>query len=126
MKVHKVEQAIRGLAEAYEKRDETRFTLHLDPSFPDTPLFKEQVGRDFKTFSEIKMRMRISRVEVTKDAILTGVYWEGEWKTKTGEEPLRQSGYALFSFSTDDPPRLLEGRGDVPWGMSSVGMLEHE
>ncbi len=117
--VSKIDHVLRYIGEAYENKDETRLLLYFDSSFPDLPLLKERVGGDFKVFSEIKMNMKISRVDVTHEAILTGVYWEGVWKTETKEEPLLQSGYALYRFSKDDPPRILEIRGDVPWGMAS-------
>ncbi len=110
--VSRVEQAVQTIREAYEQKDETKLLGQIDPSFPNLATLKTQIKNDFQ-FRSIKMEMRISRVDVTEEAIAAGVYWEGEWINK---EPLRQAGYAVFRFNKEASPKLLEIRGDIPWG----------
>lgn len=94
----------------------------LDPSFKSLPTFKEQVLRDLARFSEIKIDMKIDRVEVREGAISTAVHWDGSWKTAPGAIPLEKKGHALFVWTTGENPLLLEIRGDPPFGVSQGGI----
>jgi len=121
--VSRIGQVLRQIEASYRQKEEAGLLLHLDPSFQQVSLFKEQIRHDFTTFSEINVTMKIIRVDKTPSEISTSIYWEGTWKEKTGDtllppsaSPLHQSGHALFLWNLDEVPRLLEIRGDAPWG----------
>ncbi len=116
IQVARIETALNSIAASYQKKDPSRLSLHLSPAFLGRSLLQEQIERDIATFSEIKVKMQLNRVEMTNEIVWTSIYWEGTW-TIPGKEPLMASGQALFGWNTDDPPRLLEIRGDPPWGM---------
>jgi len=118
----RIRQALDTLTALYEKK-ETSFFSHLHPLFKWPAFFKESVQHDFETVSEINMTIKITRLEITKEAVFTSIYWEGTWKDETPPVtvsltlPLRQSGNALFIFSTASPPLLMEIRGESPFGV---------
>jgi hypothetical protein len=117
MKAQKIELELKNLAKLYEKRDESQFFSSLHPLFKESSFSKESIQHDFKTFSEIKIGMEPTQVEITKEGVFIEVYWEGAWATNSVSSPLRQSGHALFIFSAEDPHRLLEIRGESPFGL---------
>jgi len=123
--VSQIEQALRQIEEAYRQKDEERLSFHLNRLSEQASFFKEQVSQDFTAFSDLKIKMNITRVNKTKEDISTMVYWEGEWRTETGSPPLRRASHALFVWSLDAWPKLLEIRGDAPWGIQSVGSLSN-
>ncbi len=110
-----IEQELSALTQLYEKKD-NQFFAHLHSLFKWPAFFKESVQHDFETFSEIKMRLKMTRLDITKENLKAGIYWEGSWETSS-VLPLQQSGQALFIFSADSPPRLLEIRGESPFGV---------
>ena len=128
LQVSQIEQTLHQIEEAYRQKDEARISFHLDRS-QQASLFKEQVRQDFTAFSDMKIKVKITGVNKTKEGISTAVYWEGEWRTETNPDslppPLRQAGHALFVWSLDELPKLLEIRGDPPWGIQSAGSLSN-
>ncbi len=115
-----IRQELETLSALYQDKT-TAFFSHISPSFKGPADFKEAIQHDFDTFAKIKMNIRITRIEITKEAILTGVYWEGIWEVPEKALPLRQSGNALFIFSTDAPRQLIEIRGESPFGVFQKG-----
>lgn len=111
-----------SITESYEKKDEKKFLSSLDPSFKPLPSFKEQLLKDWATFSETKIDMKIDRVEVRQESISTAVHWGGVWKREPGAPPLEKKGHALFVWTTGETPLLLEIRGDPPFGIIQGGI----
>ena len=125
VKADEIEQELETLTISYQEKEATTFFSRMHPLFKWPPFFKESVEHDFAIFSEIKMNMKISRIEIASESVKTGIYWEGNWKkssTGLGAPPLRQSGQAIFIFSTESPPRLLEIRGESPFGVSQKSL----
>ena len=111
-----IRQELETLSALYQDKT-TAFFAHIGSSFKGPVFFKESVQHDFDTFSEIKLNIKMTRIEITKEAVLTLVYWEGIWEFPEKALPLRQSGNALFIFSTDAPRQLIEIRGESPFGV---------
>ncbi len=122
VEANKIKHELDTLTQLYEKKD-TRFFSHMHlagvapPLFKGSALFKESIQHDFDTFSEIKMNIKITQIEIKQDAISTGIYWEGAWKMNNDAPPLKQSGNALFIFSREPPSVLMEIRGESPFGV---------
>lgn len=120
--VGRVRQALVSITESYEKKDEKKFLSSLDPSFQSLPAFKEQLLKDLDAFSEIKIDMKVDRVEVQAGSIATAVHWGGVWKGAPGSPPLEKKGHAVFVWTTGEAPLLLEIRGDPPFGIFQRGI----
>jgi hypothetical protein len=119
--INRVEQTLQQMTESYRNKDRAGLSHHLDPAFSHRSILEEQIQNDFDAFSEIAIKMNVVRIHSTKEATWATVYWEGVWTPVTGSAPpLYQSGHALFGFSKDDSPRLLEMRGDAPWGVQTM------
>ncbi|MBI3598548.1 MAG: hypothetical protein HY201_03745 [Nitrospirae bacterium] len=116
IEAEKIRQELAALTALYEERN-NQFFSHLHPLLEGSAFFKESVQHDFETFSEIKMNIKITRLEIRKEDVWTSVYWEGTWKVISDASPLLQSGQALFIFSAESPPRLMETRGESPFGV---------
>jgi len=116
--VEKIEEALHQIEMSYRQRDETHLFPYLNASSEQTAQLKEQILQDFTAFSEIEMTMRVIRVDKTQDQIQTTIYWEGTWLggLPSSSSALHQSGNALFIWSLDESPKLLEVRGNRPWG----------
>ena len=119
--VDRIRQALASITESYEKKDEKKFLSTLDPSFKSLPSFKEQIQRDLTAFSEMKVDLKIDRVEVREGEISTAVHWGGTWKTSMGAPPLEKKGHAIFVWTSGENPLLLEIRGDPPFGIFRGG-----
>jgi hypothetical protein len=116
MKAGKIKSVLHQLIERYEKKDENLFLSSLHPEFKGSSLSKEAILYDFRTFSEIKIRVEPTRIEIAKDLSSIEAHWEGVW-TANASPPIRQSGRALFIFSEEASPQLLEIRGESPFGL---------
>jgi hypothetical protein len=116
MKAGKTKLVLHQLIERYEKKDENLFLSSLHPELKGSSLSKEAISYDFRTFSEIKMRVEPTRIEIANDSAFIESYWEAVW-TANASPPIRQSGRALFIFSGEESPQLLEIRGESPFGL---------
>jgi len=123
LQVSEVEEALRRIEASYRQKDAARLLSYLDTEFKQADRFKAQIHQDFTAFSEINMTMKVIRVNKTNAGILTAIHWEKTLTERadnprrlTLPSPLHQSGHALFVWSLDALPRLLDVRGDAPWG----------
>ncbi|MEK7286911.1 MAG: hypothetical protein AAB035_06400 [Nitrospirota bacterium] len=117
MKAKTIERELNALTNLYEKKDAAQFSASLHPSFLWSSFSKEVMAEDFKTFSEIQIKMRPLQMEMRPDVTLAQVTWEGIRKGDPLTASVRQSGNALFVFSVEEPPRLVEIRGENPFGL---------
>jgi hypothetical protein len=121
MQASRVQEAVEAIRKGYEQKEETELFLYFDPSLPYIAILKTQIQNDFNRFSMIKMEMITSHIDVATHSVSAGIYWEGRWEATPQAMPIYQSGYALFRFSNENPPTLLEIRGDLPWGIGATG-----
>jgi hypothetical protein len=113
----RIQEAVEAIQKGFEQKEEKELFSYFDPSLREIAALKTQIQNDFNRFKTIKMEMKVSHIEVTTNAVSAGIYWEGTWKAAAEAMPIHQSGHALFRFSNEDPPTLLEVRGDRPWGI---------
>lgn len=121
IQVDHVRQTLAEMTASYQKKDETGFFSAIDPSLQSPSSLKEQVSKDWKTFSDLNVDIKVDRVEIQEGSITTAVHWDGVWKT-AATPPVEKKGHALFIWTTAEPPRLLEIRGDAPFGISAGGI----
>ncbi len=122
MEVDHLQEAFLSITESYEKKDEKTFLSKLDPAFQPLTPFKNQVLHDFKNFSEAHIRLIIERIQIEPESVVVAVRWSGTWKTADDAPALEKKGHALFRWTTGENPRLLEIRGDPPFGIFTKGL----
>lgn len=120
--VRRIDEALHSITESYEKKDEKSFFSGFDPAFKFLAPLKNQVLRDFETFSEIDVTITIDRVEIEGELISAAVHWGGVWKSSSQGRPLEKKGHALFTWKSGEAPKLLEIRGDPPFGVFRGGI----
>lgn len=117
----RVRQALVSITESYEKKDEKTFFSKVDPDFKSPAGFRSQVLRDFNTFSEADIRMIIDRIQIEQGSILVAVHWGGSWKLLPGAPPIEKKGHTLFRWTSGEELRLVEIKGDPPFGIFPEG-----
>lgn len=122
IQVDQIREALQGITESYEKKDAQAFLDHLDPSFKGSAELKNQTLQDFKVFSQMEIQLIIDRVQIEEKSIWVAAHWGGVWKTTPEAAPLEKKGHALFRWTSGDHPKLLEIRGDPPFGVFRVGL----
>lgn len=121
IQIDQIRQALQGITESYEKKDEKAFFEKLDPAFKNGADFKSQTLQDFKAFSQIEVHLTIDRAQIEAQAVWVAAHWGGVWKTAAEAPPIEKKGHALFKWTSGDPPKLLEIRGDPPFGVFRPG-----
>ena len=121
IQVGQIRQALDSITESYEKKDEKTFFEKIDPSFKNVEDFKGRAIQDFATFSQIKLELKVDRIRIEDDSIWVAARWSGAWKTAPEAPPLEKRGNALLRWTAGEDPKLLEIRGDPPFGVYGTG-----
>ena len=119
--VDQIRLALQGITESYEKKDEKAFFEKLDPAFKNAADLRNQTLQDFKAFSQMEVQWTVDRVHIEEQGIWVAAHWGGVWKTTAEGPPLEKKGHVLFRWTSNDPPKLLEIRGDPPFGVFRSG-----
>ncbi len=110
-------KALLEVTEAYEQKDKEAFFSRFDPSFHPLTLFKNQVNRDFEAFSGADIQVTIEQIRIEQESLVTVVRWKGSWTSVSGEPALRKRGHAVFRWTSKPMLRLLEIKGNPPFGV---------
>lgn len=121
IQVDQIRQALQGITESYEKKDEKAFFEKLDPAFKGGADFKNRALQDFKAFSQMEVHLNIDRAQIEEQGVWVAVHWGGIWRTAPEATPIEKKGHALFRWTSGDPPKLIEIRGDPPFGVFRSG-----
>ncbi len=111
-----------SLSRRYSEKDLPSVLDHLDR--PLASRLRAQLERDFKTFSQIDLKLVLERLEMNGE-ISASVRWRGLWRRGEGE-PLSEQGNARFSLvrsqEEDESPaprwRVATITGEIPFGIS--------
>jgi uncharacterized protein YktA (UPF0223 family) len=110
-------EVIQEITKAYEQKDGKRFFANLDPSFHQLERFKNRINRDFENFSTADIQMTIEQIRIEQESLVTMVLWKGDWTSLQDAPPLRKRGHAVFRWTADENLRLLEIKGNTPFGV---------
>jgi len=115
--VSQTQKNLSSLAASYGKKDEKGFFEGLDSSADSLSLVRPRMLRDFEHFDSAEISFVLDRVEVEAGRIKTVVRWKGLWTQKPGIPSIEKRGKAIFFWNDDSDPKMIEVRGDSPFGV---------
>ncbi len=121
-RLHRIDQAVEFLRDAYEKENRSAFKALLVPSDQLNEL-QRQVEIDFEVFHVISLEFTIERVLIEGEASDVFVHWQGLWKKDVDDPGFRQRGHARLQWIGTQSILLRAAQGDLPFGMKTKQMF---
>ena len=116
-------EAVRGLANAYERRDLDGFMDRVSPVFDGRDALKAEVEKIFATYQNIGFSVQTRKMLFTvehKGNLLATFTWEGEWGT-TGGRIVKDGARVTFVLDAGTY-KLLSIDGKNPFVLSTTPM----
>lgn len=117
-RVRKIDATVEQIRQTYENKDAAAFKGLLIPS-ESLRRLEAEVQRDFAAYDQIKLEFVIDRVMVDGADVAVFLHWQGQWLTKSVDQPLRERGHAVIRLVGQQTFNLSAVDGDVPFGMVS-------
>ncbi len=115
--VSQIQKNLSSLAIAYSNKDENGFFGGLDPSSDALDLVRTRTLRDFEHFNSSEIAFVLERVEAEAGRLKTVVRWKGVWVQKLNVSSIEKRGKAIFFWNDASDPKMIEVRGDSPFGV---------
>ncbi len=115
MRIRNTVDMISQLKGLYEAHDEGILTLFTSEYLVETGM-KDAISLDMERFSAISLNIFIDRMEVDKDLVNVSVQWDGSWGSD--EKILREGGSAVIIIRSDGGLKVVDIKGDSPFGKS--------
>lgn len=117
-RLERVVDAVKQLRDAYVNRDGHAIEDLLLP-LDSLSVWAQEVRKDFEVYSDVDLELRIERIEIKGDLILTFVVWHGEWRRASTDSVIRARGHGILYWSGSRVILLSGVDGDLPFGMAA-------
>ncbi|MBN4054748.1 hypothetical protein JYT87_03475 [Nitrospira defluvii] len=125
-KVDGLQTVLTDIADAYGRKDTEGFLAGIDTSSQAMRSLQDRVIQDFDHFSSAVLSLAIHRVEISDKALKTTIRWKGVWTSASDLLLLEKRGSAILFWTTSGEPKLIDVRGESPFGVFSKDQGERE
>jgi hypothetical protein len=116
IKIRNTVDFINQLKNLYEQHDEGILSLFSTDYLSESGM-KDSISQDMKMFSAISLNFFIDRIEVDKDLVNVSVHWKGSWEN--GDKIFKNGGSAVILIRSGDGLKVVDIKGDSPYGISN-------
>jgi hypothetical protein len=116
--VRSIDATIERLRQAYVNKDPQAFRNLLMP-LDSLRRLELEVERDFAIYDRITLDLGVDRVLIEGTDVGVYFHWQGQWKRRTDDQPVRERGHAILRFVGHENLALSGVEGDAPFGMAS-------
>jgi hypothetical protein len=113
-RIHALYLSLDLLKKNYEARNPSDFLSGFDPSFQNLDQITINTRDIFNQFNPITLHLYLDHIELEPASSSLVIRWDGEW-TPIAKPAIRASGNAIFRFSGEVVPHLIEIQGISPF-----------
>ena len=117
-RVRKIDNTVEQIRKAYTGKDPGVFQSLFMP-LESLRKMEADIRRDFALYDQISLDFTIDRVMVEGPDVAVHFHWQGQWKSRDDDQPLRERGHAVFRMVGHQTLTLSAVDGDAPFGMSA-------
>ena len=116
--VRSIDATVERLRQAYINKDAAAFQALLMP-LDSLRRLELEIERDFAIYDRIQLDMGIDRVLIEGTDVAVYFHWQGQWRRKTDDQPIRERGHAILRLVGHQNLAVSGVDGDDPFGMTS-------
>jgi hypothetical protein len=113
-RIHALYHSLDLLKKNYEARNPSDFLSGFDPSFQNLDQITINTREIFNQFNPITLHLYLDHIELEPSSSSLVIRWDGEW-TPIAKPAIRASGNAIFRFTGEAVPHLIEIQGISPF-----------